>query len=332
MSLHRTVRAVNRRTYGSALLASLTALALVAGCTSGAKQDSAATGKSSQSSSSTGSGSASTSSPAARTSSTAKPKPGKPVHVSSVEGDGSSFGVGMPLIINFSVSPTSRAAFEKAAVVTVNGRPAGGAWFWEKVYAGQPVEAHYRPQLYWPAHSRIHVGLPIKGASAGTGLTFANDLTLDYKIGASHISRIDANTLTMRVYSDNKLMKTFPVSLGAAKTPTFRGTKIVMEKHNPQRMIGPGYNELVPYSVRITLDGEFIHDAYWNTNIGRISTSNGCTNLQVAASIWFYKFAQVGDVAEYPNAPGKLMPNWDGYGDWNVNWTAWKAGGSAVGP
>ncbi|MGI8881223.1 MAG: L,D-transpeptidase [Jatrophihabitans sp.] len=248
--------------------------------------------------------------------------------VSSVEGDGATVGIGMPLIVNFTVSPTSRSAFEQAAVVTVNGKPAGGAWFWERVYAGQPVQAHYRTRLYWPAHSKIHVALPVKGVSAGKGLTFANDLTLDYNIGASHISRIDASSLTMRVYSDGKLMKTFPVSLGAAKTPTFSGTKVVMEKHNPQRMIGPGYNELVPYSVRITLDGEFIHDAYWNTNIGRISTSNGCTNLTKDDSIWFYNFAQVGDVAEYPNAPGKLMPAWDGYGDWNVSWPTWSAGGA----
>jgi hypothetical protein len=76
-----------------------------------------------------------------------------------------------------------------------------------------------------------------------------------------------------------------------------------MDKRNPQRMIGPGYNELVPYSVRVTLDGEFIHDAFWNTNIGRISTSHGCTNLTKSTSKWFYAFSRIGDVAQYPNAP-----------------------------
>jgi len=237
----------------------------------------------------------------------------------------------MPLIVNFSRSPTSRSAFEKAATVKVNGHDAGGAWFWEKVYAGQPVEAHYRPQEFWPAHSHIQVDLPVSGLSAGKGLTYANDLTLDYHIGASHISVIDAHALRMKVYSDGKLVKTVAVSLGKAKTPTQQGIKVVMDKRNPQRMIGPGYNELVPYSVRVTLDGEFIHDAFWNTNIGRISTSNGCTNLTKSASQWFYKFSRIGDVAQYPNAPGRTMPVWDGYGDWNLDWTTWQLGGTAVG-
>lgn len=237
----------------------------------------------------------------------------------------------MPLIVRFSRSPTSRTTFEQAAKVSVNGHDAAGAWFWEKVYAGQPVEAHYRPQLFWPAHSHVQVNLPVKGLSAGPGLSYADDLTLDYRIGASHRSIIDAHNLRMRVYSDGKLVRRFPVSLGAARTPTFQGIKIVMEKRNPQRMIGPGYNELVPFSVRVTLSGEFIHDAYWNTNIGRLSTSNGCTNLSKSDSQWFYKFAQIGDVAEYPNASAKTMPVWDGYGDWNLDWSTWRQGGTAVG-
>lgn len=315
----------NRATRTAGLAVLILVATLATACTSGAKPDSAQRG----SSSSSASGTASNATPSSSPSSTAKL--GKPVNVASIIGDGTTWGVGMPLIVTFSRSPTSRAAFEKAATVTVNGKPAGGAWYWEKVYAGQPVQAHYRQDLYWPAHSHIKVNLPVKGLSAGKGLSYANDLTLDYRIGPSHISIIDAHALKMKVYSDGKLVKTLPVSLGAAKTPTQSGVKVVMDKKNPQRMIGPGYNELVPYSVRVTLDGEFIHDAYWNTNIGRISTSNGCTNLTKDDSIWYYHFARLGDVAQYPNAPGKAMPVWDGYGDWNLNWTSWRAGGTAVG-
>jgi lipoprotein-anchoring transpeptidase ErfK/SrfK len=312
---------VGRRAAGTVMLVVLSVI--LVGCTSGPNSGSrsnsaSATDRSSSSSSTT-------------TPPTKAPKPGKPVHVSSPIGDGTTFGVGMPLVVNFSRSPTSRAAFQKAARVKVNGHDAGGAWFWEKVYASQPVEAHYRPQEFWPAHAHIQVDLPVRGLSAGKGLTYANDLTLDYHIGASHISVIDAVGLRMKVYSDGKVAKTFPVSLGKAKTPTQQGIKVVMEKRNPQRMIGPGYNELVPYSVRVTLDGEFIHDAFWNTNIGRISTSNGCTNLTKSASQWFYAFSRIGDVAQYPNAPGRTMPVWDGFGDWNLDWTTWQAGGTAVG-
>jgi lipoprotein-anchoring transpeptidase ErfK/SrfK len=261
---------------------------------------------------------------------TTAPPLGKPVSLSSVEGDGQTYGIGMPLIIRFDGAnqPTSKAAFEKAAVVTVNNKPAGGAWFWEKPYADGGEEAHYRPQTYWPANSQIHVGLKVKGLSAGTGLSFANDLTLDYAIGASHFSRVDAQKLTMTVYSGGKVVKVIRVSLGKSTTPTEQGTKVVMQKNNPVRMIGPGYNELVNWSVRMTTSGEYVHAAPWNGEIGAYSTSNGCTNLHVADAQWFYNFSNIGDIVQYPNASGQVQPVYDGYGDWNVNWNLWLAGGN----
>ena len=259
---------------------------------------------------------------------TAKPKPlGKPVRVSSIEGDGQVYGVGMPLVVRFGVAPTDKKAFETAAKVTVNGAAATGAWFWEKPYADSPTEVHYRPAQYWPARAKVHVDLPVKGLSAGRGLSFSNSLTLDYAIGAYHYSRVDSASLRMSVYSDAKIVRVLGVSLGKATTPTYSGTKVVMEKNRVERMIGPGYNELVPWSVRVTNSGEFIHAAPWNTGIGAVSTSNGCTNLSVADATWFFKFSVLGDVVQYPNAAGPTMPSWDGYGDWNVSWSTWQAGG-----
>lgn len=263
-----------------------------------------------------------------------KPIPlGKPVGVASAEDDGVTYGVGMPLIVRFTVSPTSKVAFEKAAKVTVNGKPIVGAWFWEHILRGKPLEAHYRPRTaYWPAHSRIHVGLPVKGLSAGQGLSYSNDLTLDYNIGAYHVSRVDASTLRMTVYGDTgRAVKVIKVSLGKKSTPTYSGVKVVMEKNNPAHMSGTQadpYHEVVPNSVRISQDGEYVHPAKWNKHIGQISSSHGCTNISVADGAWFYAFSQVGDVVEYPDTDGTTMPTWDGYGDWNPNWQTWSAGGA----
>ena len=258
---------------------------------------------------------------------------GRPIGVSSAEDDGKTYGVGMPLIIRFSASPTSKVAFERAAKVTVNGRPIVGAWFWEKVLAGKPLEAHYRPQHpYWPAHSVINVALPLVGLSAGTGLSFSNNLTLNYKIGAYHVSRVDARTLRMTVYGDTgRAVRVMKVSLGKKKTPTQSGVKVVMEKDNPAHMTGDRadpYHVVVPNAVRMSQDGEYVHPAPWNHSIGKLSLSHGCTNLSVADGAWFYRFSQVGDVVEYPDADGSVMPTWDGYGDWNPNWSVWKAGGA----
>lgn len=259
------------------------------------------------------------------------PKPvklGKPIHVSSLQGDGGVYGVGMPLVIRFSRSPTSKVAFEKAAVITVNGKPARGAWFWEKPFADSAMEVHYRPQQFWPANAKIHVGLAVNRLSAGRGLSFANNLTLDYGIGAYHYSVVDAKALKMRVYDNGKLVRTIKVSLGKASTPTTSGTKVVMERNLVEHMSGPGYSEEVPWSVRITNSGEFVHAAKWNSHIGVQSTSHGCTNLGTADAKWFYYFSREGDVVNYANAPGKLMPSWDGFGDWNVNWPTWQVGGA----
>lgn len=91
---------------------------------------------------------------------------------------------------------------------------------------------------------------------------------------------------------------------------------------------GYTYDLLVPWSVRLTNSGEYAHAASWNTgNIGSRSTSHGYTNLNVDDAKWFYKFSRIGDVLTYTNTGGQKMPSWDGYGDWNVPWAAWQAGG-----
>ncbi len=259
---------------------------------------------------------------------------GKPVHVRLYESDGSTYGIGMPIIAYLSATITDGKAFAKATKVTVNGAPVTGAWYFEKsgVYPGYPVEAHYRPQDYWPAHASIHLDLPVQGLSAGTGLVFDDSLTLDMSTGPANISKVDGATERMVVTSDGKQVFSFPVSLGKASTPTFSGVKVVMEKARLQRMVGttPGdtYDEQVPWSVRLTNSGEFVHAASWNGgNIGQRSTSHGCTNLNEADAQQYFNFAQVGDVLVYTNTGGPTMPVWDGYGAWNVDWATWQAGG-----
>jgi lipoprotein-anchoring transpeptidase ErfK/SrfK len=269
--------------------------------------------------------------PAAPSSPAGSPSPtGRPVHVRLFQSDGSTYGVGMPIIAYVSARITDGKAFAAATKVTVNGSPAQGAWFFQRsaLYKGYPLEAHYRLADYWPAHASIRLELPVKGLSAGTGLVFDNSLTLDMSTGAANVSRIDGHAERMVVTSDGKQVFTFPVSLGKASTPTFGGVKVVMEKDRVQRMVGPGYDIKVPWSVRITNSGEFVHAASWNGgNIGQRSTSHGCTNLKEADAQRFFNFAQIGDVTVYTNTGGPTMPSWDGYGDWNLPWSTWQAGG-----
>jgi lipoprotein-anchoring transpeptidase ErfK/SrfK len=239
----------------------------------------------------------------------------------------------MPIIVYFSQAITDSTAFLKATSVKLNGQDAGGAWYFEKsgVGTGHVIEAHYRTQNFWPAHATIQVNMPVAGMSGGGAFVFDDSLTLSMATGDAHTVTIDANTLRMDVFDNAVMVKELPVSLGAAKTPTYNGVKVVEEKDNPERMIGTGsdhYNLLVPWSVRMTNSGEFIHAASWNGgNIGSRSTSNGCTNLNTADAQWYYGFAMIGDPVTYLNTNGGPMPFDDGYGDWNVAWSTWQAGG-----
>lgn len=288
---------------------------------------------------------ASTASSAPSTSATkstpAKPA-GKPVRVvSSVLGDGSQVGVGMPIILLLSRQIKDARGFAKATRVTVNGQVAHGGWYFERKYqdAGHPVEADYRLQNYWPAHAQIHLDLKTKGVSAGTGLVFANSLTLDFATGDSHVLTVDAASHKLTVVSDGQPVGTYAVSLGSSATPTKRGTKIIMEKGRDISMRGPGYFDAhVKLTQRLTYGGEYLHAAPWNcvrspgctgpqNNIGTADSSNGCTNLRPADAQTLYDMLEIGDVVQFPNAGGPLMQLGDGYGDWNVPWPQWKTGG-----
>jgi lipoprotein-anchoring transpeptidase ErfK/SrfK len=270
----------------------------------------------------------------APTSSSPPAKPAKPVHIRTLNADGAQYGVGMPVIAYFSRKITSAKALQAATKVTVNGQPINGAWYFEYSDAqkGYPIEGHWRPQNFWPAHSRVHVDIPAKGLSAGNGMAFNDSLTLDFTIGPKNISLVNDATHTITVTSDGQHKWTFPVSLGATSTPTRHGIKVIMEKVPTVCMhdiAGTYYECGIKLDQRLTYDGEYLHSAPWNVyNIEHgIDSSNGCTNLLPADAQTLYNFLEIGDVVEYPNANGPAMAMGAGYGDWNVSWGAWQTGG-----
>ena len=263
---------------------------------------------------------------------------GSPVHVSVNLSDGNQVGVGLPIIATFPVKITDARGFQAVTKVTVNGVPASGAWFFEfsDPASGHPMEAHYRLQSYWPAHALIHLELPVQGLSAGPGLVFDDSLTLDFSTGAEHVLTVDNATHRLTVRTDGAVWGTFPVSLGGSKSPTLRGTKVVMEKLPKVCMSGtePDGSTYhlcnVQFDERLTYGGEYLHAAPWNVyNIMHgINSSNGCTNLLPADAQRLYGFLGVGDVVQYPNADGPPMGLGLGYGDWNVPWAQWLTGGA----
>ena len=249
----------------------------------------------------------------------------------------------MPIIAYFSKQITSAATLTADTTVTANGTPVVGGWYFETSAAqpGYPIEGHWRPEKYWPANSQIHVDLPMKGKSAGTGLVYDDSLTLAFSIGAKHIVTVSNRKHELTVMNNGTKWGTFPVSLGASNTPTLRGTKVIMEKGLDISMTGPGYYDPhVKYTQRLTYGGEYLHAAPWNctdtaqgctgpaNNIGHANSSNGCTNLRPADAETLYHILRIGDIVTHPDADGPAMTMGAGYGDWNVSWAQWRTGGA----
>lgn len=282
------------------------------------------------------------SSPAKHASKPPKRGNGSPVNVASFLGDGQLVGVGMPIVLSFDRAPTDASAFVQAAKVTVDGKPIHGAWYWEKPYADQPVQAHFRPPKFWPANSTVRLELPIDGLSAGKGLVYTGGLSsVTFHTGDERVTHVNGATERAHVRVNGKIYRSMKASLGKSATPTHTGIKLVMQKGEyipgTHKMRPDGavrmqntahtYDLMVDWSVRVTTSGEYLHAAPWNSKIGRVSTSDGCTNLSTADAKWFYHFSRIGDVVIHTNTGGTMVPVWDGFGDWNLPWSTWQQGG-----
>jgi len=244
-------------------------------------------------------------------------------------GDDKVVGVGMPAIIKLSsaVPKAQHAAFvSRLKVITV---PAvTGAWHWFS-----DTELHYRPATYWPAGTKIEVDAKIAGYTPGDGSFAVKDVNIKYAVGDAHVSTVDVNAHSMSVTNNGVVVKTIPVSTGRDQYPTHSGVHVASEKANPKIMDsstvgiprdGPGgYYESVPFSVRISNSGEFVHAASWSTGSqGNSNVSHGCVNVSPTDGQWFYDFTQIGDVVDVVGSPVQLEPT-NGWGDWQIPWAQW---------
>jgi len=244
--------------------------------------------------------------------------------------NGETVGIGQPIAVYFNAPVTNRAAVERRFHVTSSSAPAG-AWHW---YSDK--EMHYRPPKYWPAGDHVALTYDLRGINAGDGTWGDQNRTIAFTIGASHISKVNALTHSMQVFNNGKLVETFPVSTGRDKYPTTSGVHVVLNKNPLQVMdsatVGiprnspDGYFEKVPWSVRISNSGEFVHDAPWSVRSqGHVNVSHGCVNLSPTDSKWFFDWTRRGDIVIVTGTPRRLQQG-NGYADWNLSWSEWVAG------
>ncbi len=247
-------------------------------------------------------------------------------------GDKAEVGIGQPVVVTFDTPVADRAAVERTLHV-VTDRPVGVAgWHW---FGNTQVQ--YRPQHYWPSGTSVTVTAALGGVRTGTSTWGTKDTTSTFTIGRSQVLRIDDTTHQMTVLRDGTAVRTVPVSLGRhqGSFETRSGTKTIMAIQRTVRMdsrtvgiTGPdAYDEVVPYAMRLTWSGEFIHGAPWSEWAqGKQDVSHGCTNVSLANAEWLFSNSLVGDPVETVGTSRTMEPGNGWGGGWNLSWADWTVG------
>ena len=216
----------------------------------------------------------------------------------------------MPVILKFSRPVSDRASVERALHLWTS-RPLVGAWYWDG-----PSTLYYRTRKYWPAHTKVRFVGNLDGVEASPGVYGTHTLKQSFVIGESLIAVADTQKHHVRIYREHHLFANWPMSSGRAGKETPNGTYLTIEKQNPAHMKGPGYDLQVPWSVRFTWSGDYVHDAYWSVGSqGFANVSHGCVNLSPANAETYYKMAVPGDPVTITGSPKA--------GKWDDGWTVW---------
>ncbi|HWM37299.1 MAG TPA: Ig-like domain-containing protein [Streptomyces sp.] len=256
--------------------------------------------------------------------------------------DGASFGVGMPVSINFDKAISNKKAVQSAIKVdSTSGQEVAGHWF-------DDTRLDFRPQEYWKPGSKVTLDLKLDGVKGAQNVTGVQNKKVTFNIGRSQVSTVDVKNHKMTVVRDGKELKSFPISAGSEKNPTYNGKMAISEKHKETRMDGDtvgfgrkgaeGYDiKDVPHAMRLSTSGTFIHGNYWGAPFGSGNTSHGCVGLKdkrgagdkTTDAAWFYDNSMLGDIVEVKGSPDKTVQPDNGLNGWNMSWAEWKAG-SAV--
>jgi lipoprotein-anchoring transpeptidase ErfK/SrfK len=255
------------------------------------------------------------------TSFTTMREPGSQVETNLYLLNGNTYGVGMPVVVEFTpgVPANARAAVQNRLFVATNP-PQPGAWHW----VADGTQALYRAPKYWQPGTKLTVRVGLEGHPMGSGRYGDEDRRASVTIGRKLTLDIDNRTKQLRVFQNDALVRTMPVSLGKASTPSSSGTMVIMDKQETTIFdtfaeLGPaeGYRVAVDFAQRLTRGGEFIHAAPWSVgDQGYRNVSHGCVNLSTPNAEWLFGKTKIGDpvvvrATETHIDPGNGWPVWD---------------------
>ncbi len=243
----------------------------------------------------------------------------------------SPVGQGMPVILTFDVPIKDKANFQKN--LHVQSSPAQeGTWNWLS-----STEVRFRPRTWWKPGTKVKAWADINGVDAGGGVYGQRNVSTDFTVSPkSVVTRINLKTHKAKVYINNKLARTIPISAGKPGFATRSGTKLIMDKRPLVRMTGVSigiqkgssedFDLKVRYAMQITASGEYLHAAPWNGGyFGNTNASHGCVGMSTSNAIWLYKLVRSGDPV-ITTGSSKSIEQGNGYSDWDVSYEKYRKG------
>ncbi|GLZ50196.1 L,D-transpeptidase 2 [Actinomycetospora sp. NBRC 106375] len=260
-------------------------------------------------------------------------KPEQTLEVASIRPtDGQTVGVAMPISITFDAPVGDRAAVERRVSVTTSV-PTEGSFHWMS-----DEQLNWRPKEYWRPGTQVTVDARLFGVAAGRGLDGGADTSFSFTVGRDQRVRGDVNAHTLVLSQDGREVRTLPASFGRPEYPTQSGIHVAFEKYEVKRMRSeswggpaagePGfYDEELPFAVRISNNGEFVHvNAATVSQQGRSNVSHGCANVSPADGEMFFNWVQMGDPVEIVGSERPLTPADGDIADWTIPWEQYRQG------
>jgi lipoprotein-anchoring transpeptidase ErfK/SrfK len=223
--------------------------------------------------------------------------------------NGSTVGVGQPIIINFP-GRVDDAGGAIDAVHVSSVPPVPGKFYWMT-----PTQLRWRPLSFWPAHTAVTV-------DAGGTLS-------SFQTGDTLIATADDAMHQLTVTRNGTVEKTIPMSMGmtSGNHQTPNGTYYVQEKMPSVVMDSStygvpvnstyGYKVTVELAVRFDNVGDFVHSAPWSVDDqGKRDVSHGCINISPSNAKWFFDNFGAGDPIIVKNSSGGDYKKNDGSADW----------------
>ncbi|HEU5156844.1 MAG TPA: Ig-like domain-containing protein [Streptosporangiaceae bacterium] len=259
--------------------------------------------------------------------------------LSVTPGNGAKVGIGMPITITFNRPVGDRKAVEKS--LQVRSRHANaGAWYWVN-----DSTVIFRTKKYWKANQPIAFTAHLAGVKSAKDTYGVADVARRFRIGDAHLITVNTKTHRLTVKRNGKVIKNVGISAGRGGFvrggvdvyKTTSGVHLTMSKSRVERMTSSWmgvtdkkdprfYDEKIPYAVRISNSGEYIHSmasTVWAQ--GRRNVSHGCINSPPSFAQWFFEWSYIGDVVVVTGS-GRGLDAFNGWSYWQLPWRQWVKG------